>query len=238
MEQPYAQVLMLRSRTTSLSKPERHISLGLFRYSVIHRVVRALQGSLWDIFKWVTTAAWEINTTWVEAYVVTSASTLPSYDKWINKTSHNISRTFLNTRAAAQSDVIHSFIHSFPHMNTPWWAALSFYSSLDGDLVCIPASHCRRKTCWMSERCCICCFQPRSRTEEAASLPPSPFFQREPAPNSTIWMWAKWSSALNPPHCCVGTNLRSGAGGRRRRGQRRARAPRSARPLRARALRW
>lgn len=123
-------------------------------------------------------------------------------------------------------------------MNTPWWAALSSYSSSDVDLVCIPASHCRRKTCWMSERCCICCFQPRSRTEEAASLPPSPFFQREPAPNSTIWMWAKWSSALNPPHCCVGTNLRFRAGGRRRRGQRRARASRSARPLRARALRW
>lgn len=123
-------------------------------------------------------------------------------------------------------------------MNTPWWAALSSYSSSDVDLVCIPASHCRRKTCWMSERCCICCFQPRSRTEEAASLPPSPFFLREPAPNSTIWMWAKWSSALNPPHCCVGTNLHFRAGGRRRRGQRRARAARSARPLRARALRW
>lgn len=103
--------------------------------------------------------------------------------------------------------------------------------------MCIPASHCRRKTCWMSERC-ICCFQPRSRTEEAASLPLSPFFQREPAPNSTIWMWAKWSSALNPPHCCVETNLRFRGRGRRRRGQRRARASRSARPLRARALRW
>lgn len=34
MEQPYAQVLMLRSWTPSLSKPERHISLGLFRYSL------------------------------------------------------------------------------------------------------------------------------------------------------------------------------------------------------------
>lgn len=82
-------------------------------HCTVHRVVRALQGSLSDIFSWVTTAAWEINTTWVEAYVVTSASTLPSCDKWINKTSHNISRTFLNTRAAAKSDVIHSLIHSF-----------------------------------------------------------------------------------------------------------------------------
>lgn len=189
-------------------------------------------------FRKVTTAAWEINTTWVEAYVVTSASTIPSCDKWINKTSTGRS---LTPEQLQKNYVIHSLFHSLIPMNTPWWAALSSYSSSDEDLVCIPASHCRRKTCWMSERCCICCFQPRRRTEEAASRPPSPFFQREPTPNSTLWMWAKWSSALNPPHCCVGTNLRFRAGGRRRmrrRGQGRARASRSARPLIARALRW